>query len=201
MQDEPTWRVKSSRGVLKDRWINLRADDCVTAGGTAIGPYYVLEYGPWVNVVALTTGDELVLVRQYRHAAGAMVLELPGGMVDGGEDPAEAARRELLEESGYAGDALRPVSALYTNPASHTNRLHTFATKGARRVAPPAHEAGEDGMTVHTIPVDDVLARLGAGILGQAMQVSGLLLGLAVLGRISFAPPAAPPPPPDPPGD
>lgn len=201
MPADPIWRVASSRTVLADRWINLRADDCVTASGKSIAPYYVLTYPEWVHVVAVTEADELVLVRQYRHAAGAMTLELPGGMMDHDDASAEhAARRELMEETGFAGDRYQPVCALFTNPATHTNRLHIYAAAGVRRVAAPRLEIGEDGLAVQLVPVTEVVARLADGIIGPAMQASAVLLGLAALGRLSFAQPAAPPPP-DPPRD
>ena len=181
------WRVTATRAVLRDRWIDLRADDCVTAGGKTVAPYYILRYPEWVHVVAITEADELVLVRQYRHGAAAMVLELPGGMVDPDDpSPEHAGRRELLEETGYEAGAMHPVSALWVNPASHTNRVHAFAASGARRVRAPSLEAGEDGLAVVLLPMSDALARLDDGVLGQAMQVSALLLGLARLGRLQF---------------
>ncbi|HEY0909111.1 MAG TPA: NUDIX hydrolase, partial [Bradyrhizobium sp.] len=175
MEDDiAPWTVTNSRLIVADRWIRLRADDCVTAAGAPIAPYYVLEYPPWTHVVALTEADEIVLVRQYRHAARRSFLELPGGMVDAGETPIEAARRELMEEAGYVVDTLIPVSALYANPASHTNVMHIFAARGARRVADPTHEIGEHGMQVVHMPVAELVPRLAEGVIGPSMQVSGV---------------------------
>lgn len=187
MTNDPNWTVRASRTVLADRWINLRADDCVTADGHEIAPYYVLSYPEWTHVVALTERDEVILVRQYRHAVGTMVLELPGGVVDTGETPAQAAHRELIEETGYSAERMQAVCALFTNPATHTNRLHAFAAHGVRQVGTQALEAGEHGLSVHLFPLAELIPRLPEGVLGQAMQVSALLLGLAALGRISFA--------------
>ncbi len=194
MTADKMWRTVASRPIVHDRWINLRADDCVTASGVSVAPFYVLSYPEWVHVVALTDADEVVLVRQYRHAAGAMVMELPGGMVDPADaSPEVAGRRELLEETGFEVDAMLPVCALFTNPATHTNRLHGYASRGARRVRSPSLEAGEDSLTVHLVPVAELLPNLATGLLGQAMQVSALLLGLGALGRISLAATPLPP--------
>lgn len=86
--------------VLRDRWISVHADDCVTAEGVEISPYYVLEYPDWVNVVALDEYDHVLLIRQYRHGLGRISLELPCGGAEPGESTLDAARRELLEETG-----------------------------------------------------------------------------------------------------
>ncbi len=173
------WRVVASKTVLRDRWIDVRADDCRTPGGQTIAPYYVLAYPDWVNVVALTDAGLLVLVEQYRHAAGSAVVELPGGAVDAADASLlAAAQRELLEETGYAAAEWRQVSSLYPNPATQTNRVHTFLANGAHPVRPPALEAGEEGMAVRCLPLDEVLAGLPSGLLGQAMHVAGLLLAL-----------------------
>ena len=173
------WRVLASKTLLRDRWIDVRADHCVTAGGHEIAPYYVLSYPDWVHVVALTDAEELVLVEQYRHGVGRSVLELPGGVIDAGDaSPLAAGQRELLEETGYAARDWRTVSTLYPNPAIQTNRCHAVLATGCHRVGDGAPEPGEEGMAVRCLPLADVLAGLPSGVLGQAMQVAGLLLAL-----------------------
>jgi 8-oxo-dGTP pyrophosphatase MutT (NUDIX family) len=179
------WRVLSSERVIEDRWIDLRADRCVTAAGVEIAPYYVLAYPAWVHVVAITPDDELVLVQQYRHGAGLACLEIPGGVIDPTDvDPIAAGRRELSEETGFAANTWQMVSSLYANPANQTNRVHTVLAFDARPVAAPRLEHGEVGMTVQCRPVAEILAGLGSGILPQSMQVSGVLLALSAAGRI-----------------
>ncbi len=190
-----TWRTTASTSVLRDRWINVRADDCVTPGGVQVKPYYVLHYPNWVHVLAITPDDRVVLVRQYRHAVGSTDLEMPGGAIDAADaSPEAAARRELLEETGYTARHWQPISALYANPATHTNRMHAFLALGAEPSGGQSLDAGEDGLTIELLPVADVLAGVSAGLLTQSMQVSTVLLGLAIAGRLSLqltAPPAA----------
>lgn len=179
------WHVTSSQTLLRDRWIDLRADRCVTASGAVIEPYYVLGYPDWVHVVALTEADELVLVRQYRHGVGAMVLELPGGCADASDaDMAAAARRELLEETGFGAAEIQHVTTLFPNPATQSNRLHIMLATGLRREAAQSLDLGEDGLTVELLPLGEVLAGLQSGLIGQAMHVAALLLGLAKAGRL-----------------
>ena len=179
------WRTLSSEQLVHDRWINLRADRCVTAGGREISPFYVLDYRDWVHVAALTDDDQLVLVEQYRHGVGVACLELPGGMMDAADaDPVAAARLELAEETGFDGDHWQLVSSLYPNPSTQTNRIHAVLATGCRRVSEPALEAGEEGLLVRCMPVADLLRDLQSGALQQAMHVGILLLALAAAGRI-----------------
>lgn len=181
----PKWRTLSSDPVIRDRWIDLRADRCLTPSGAEISPYYVLAYPDWVHVVALTPKRDLVLVRQYRHAAGESFLELPGGGVDTRDACVEAAaRRELAEETGYMSQHWRAVSVLHPNPATHTNRVHAFLALDAI----PGHERsldrGEEGLEPCVVPFDDVIQGLGAGLLGQAMHVAAVLLAAKLLERL-----------------
>ncbi len=179
------WKVVESRTILQDRWLNLRADDCLTSGGVTISPYYVLSYPDWINIVAITTDDRLLLVRQYRHAAGRFFLEIPGGGLDERDAHSEkAARRELEEETGYIAQNWQLISTLYPNPASHTNRLHTYLATGAEQKYQQRLEAGEEGLTVHALPIAEVLDGLQASLIGQALHVSSILLALRVAGRL-----------------
>jgi 8-oxo-dGTP pyrophosphatase MutT (NUDIX family) len=179
------WKVLESRTILQDRWLNLRADDCLTPDGVTISPYYVMSYPDWVNIVAITPDDRLLLVRQYRHAAGRFFLEIPGGGLDAQDvDSEKAARRELEEETGYIAQDWQLISSLYPNPASHTNRLHTYLATGAECRHQQRLDAGEEGLTVHALPIPEVLDGLQAGLIGQALHVSSILLALRVAGRL-----------------
>ncbi len=181
------WQTVASRRILADRWIDLRADSCLTESGKEISPYYVLSYPDWVFVVALTLEDEMVLVEQYRHGGATTCLEVPGGAIDPGDaDAAAAACRELAEETGFAADRFQTVSCLYANPANQTNRVHTVLATGCRRVGAPRLEDGEEGLVVRCIPVADILAGIADGVLSQSMHVAGVLLGLLAAGRVSI---------------
>jgi 8-oxo-dGTP pyrophosphatase MutT (NUDIX family) len=182
------WRTVRSETLLKDRWIDLRADHCVTPGGVEISPYYVLSYPDWVHVVAITADDKLVLVRQYRHAAGESLLELPGGAVDPGDASIEdAARRELAEETGFIAARWEWISSLHPNPATHTNRIHGFLALDAERDRAQDLDLGEGDLTVELHDIPAVLVGLQSGLLGQAAHVSLLLLALAAAGRIDLS--------------
>lgn len=186
MTDIPPWQVLSSRSVLRDRWIDVTADTCRDARGNILDCYYTLAYSDWVQVVAITPRDELVLVRQYRHGAQRRTLELPSGNMDPGEtDPLASGLRELQEETGYAGSDARLVSTQHPNAATHRNLCHTVLLLNAEPTATMALEAGED-ISVELWPLDQVLAGLSGGLFPQAMHIAALLMALQAAGRLDF---------------
>lgn len=178
------WKLLASRSVVEDRWIKVRADTCELPSHRVIEPYYVLEYPTWLNVVVLTAQDDAVLVRLYRHGIGQTVLELPSGTVEAADvSVLEAAKRELLEETGYGGGTFVETAQLSPNPANHANRVHSFLATGVEPVAEPVCDDAEEVETV-LMPLPEVVEHAIAGQLLQAMRVSALFLGLHRLGRL-----------------
>ena len=133
--------------------------------------FFTLEAPDWVNVVPVTASGEIVMVRQFRHGARATTLEIPGGMVDPGEGAAEAAARELLEETGYVADALELLGSVNPNPALFGNRCTTWLARGARRVAPIRNEGAEETLVV-LVPGSDIPALLRSGEIDHALVVA-----------------------------
>lgn len=175
------WRVLASRHVVADRWIRVRADHCQTAEGVDIDPFYVLEYPDWVQIVAISPQQEVLLIRQYRHGVGQTSLELPAGAVDAADpNVLAAAERELLEETGCKGRAGRVVHCSAVNPANHTNRLHTVLITEVEAVQAPAQDPTEVIEVVWT-PRDAALAAACSGAI-PALQAASLLAGYMTLG-------------------
>jgi 8-oxo-dGTP pyrophosphatase MutT (NUDIX family) len=182
------WSVRESRTLVRDRWLGLRAQTVVTGEGAVLEPFYLLDFPDWAQIVAITPDDRIVLVRQYRHGIGRVTLELPGGIVDPGETPLEAAARELTEETGYVAETLRLVCSLSPNTSSHTNRCHTVLALGARLAHATAHEPGEE-IAVETMPLAELWAAVPQGALPQAMHTAALAAALTAAGRLSLTPP------------
>lgn len=134
----------------------------------------VIETGDWVNVVAVRPDGRIVLVYQYRFGLGAVSAEIPGGLVDPGEDHRDAAARELLEETGYTTDEWHYLGAVAPNPAFLTNRCHQWLARDVQQTAAPGNEAGED-IVVAAL----TLAELGAEIHSGRFCHSLALLALA----------------------
>lgn len=106
--------------------------------------FFVLEACDWVNIVPLTAGGDVVLIRQYRHGVEDFTLEIPGGMVDEGESPRAAAGREMLEETGYGSEDVVPLGSIHPNPAIQGNRCHTFLARGSEQRTTPQFEGTEE---------------------------------------------------------
>jgi 8-oxo-dGTP pyrophosphatase MutT (NUDIX family) len=138
-----------------------------------IHPFYRIDADPWVNIVALTPADELVMVRQYRHGAREVTLEIPGGIIDPGEAPATAGARELLEETGYRGGAPVPLGIVNPNPALFGNAVHTFLIPDARRVAQIKNDGTEETV-VELVPRRELDDRIRAGEVAHALVMSAL---------------------------
>lgn len=165
------WEVLGSSYVVKDRWLSLRADECRNTEGQLISPYYVVEYPPWVNVLALTPDDEVVMIRQYRHGVREFILELPGGAVDEHDASiADAARRELLEETGYEAMEWRETGSIWANPVNYTNAIHCFVARRARLVSEPRREYTEH-IEVTLMALDELRERAYRGELKHPHHV------------------------------
>lgn len=180
------WKVLATRHILRNRWISLREDSCVTARGVKLDSYYVLEYPDWVHVAAFDDDDRLIFVRQYRHGAGVVSLELPGGMMDAHEsDPLVTGARELLEETGHVASDFRHIARLSPNPATHSNSIHILLATHARQTRALELDASEDIVVEH-VPWRRALEMAIAGEIINAQHVAFLFLALAQAKGVSF---------------
>ncbi|MFO0960489.1 MAG: NUDIX hydrolase [Isosphaeraceae bacterium] len=184
-----------SRVVLETPIFSLREDDATHPRTGVERTYYVLQSPTYVNVVALTTGGKLILVRQWRHGIRDICLELPAGLAEPGESPEHAAARELLEETGYEAGRVTLLGQVQPNPAHQDNLLFTVLAEDCREVEQgPGPDEGED-IEVELIEPADLAGLYRSGVLQNAMVVCGLFRWLDSRGRIAWPTSDGTPPP------
>jgi 8-oxo-dGTP pyrophosphatase MutT (NUDIX family) len=175
LPDDPApWKVLTSEYLARKPWFTVRVDRVELPTGAVIAEYWVSEYRPWVNVVAVTADDQVLLIRQYRHGLGQVHYELPAGTTDPGETSLEdAARRELLEETGYGEGRWSAFMTLSANPALQNNLTYTFLAEGVVRLGEPHTDAGED-LRLHLVPATQIERLLDGGEIVQALHAAPL---------------------------
>ncbi len=179
------WRVIDSKVVVESPFFRLRCDQIELPDGTRVGDYYVRESRGFAVVFALTPNEHVVLVRQYKHGIGEVVLELPAGGIDRGEEPAACAARELGEETGYASEPenLTLLRTFILDPTSSTTRFHLFLAREARSVAPQKFDPLED-ITVELATFAEVRRYVRDGTINVGSQAAAIYYALDVLDRL-----------------
>ncbi|MBX6315066.1 MAG: NUDIX hydrolase [Isosphaeraceae bacterium] len=173
---EPSWLPDGEPGPpLEENWLfQLYCKRYRSRRSGLTHDFYVIHLADAVNVVALTPDRRVILVEQFRAGSGRDSLETPGGLLDPGEDPLEAAARELLEETGYAGDPPQLLGTVWSNPSIMTARLSTVLITGARRIAEPKLDRGEE-VAVELVPARRIPALIASGRISHALAVQGLM--------------------------
>jgi ADP-ribose pyrophosphatase len=164
------WQVLESKYSYRDRWLAVRSDTVRVPNGTILSPYHTIEFPEWVCAIALTPGNEILLVEEYRHGVGRASFELPCGTPeDESEDVLAAMKRELLEETGYAAEEWHVLGSSTANTARQNNRVHAFLALAAHKVADQAPDAGEI-IRAHLLPWRQFVDDLGEG----KLEIPGL---------------------------
>lgn len=180
------WICNGSKTIIKDQWINLHADDCELPDGTKISPFYVNTIPDFVVTVAVTENGEFIFVRQYRHGTRQILLELPAGCLEESDpDASSAAARELLEETGYAGN--EPVFLCKTAPNASclSNFAHCYLVTGCHRVSGQALDSTED-LEVVVLSADETKELIKSGGLVQAVHLAAMYYAEKILGGIQY---------------
>lgn len=171
------WTCLRSQSVFANRWIGVRQDTVALPDGTLIDDYFVAELPHVALVMPVTLHKEVVFVRQYRHAAGQIMLELPAGNFNPQtEEAATAALRELQEETGYQASAVESLGVLYDNPVKCTYETHVFL---ARDVVPGGKQIWDvtEEIEVVTLPLSEIPRAITAGKISVSGSIAALYLG------------------------
>jgi len=133
--------------------------------------FYLIDSTDWVNVIPLTAEEKVILVKQFRFGTKDFSLEIPGGMIEGQDTPAQAASRELLEETGYAGDEPLLLGVVHPNPAIHTNRCYTFLVRNAVFKNHLEQDSTED-IEVQTVSLSEIPRLISEGKITHALVIA-----------------------------
>jgi len=167
------WKLKSTKPLHDYRIFRTRSDTRVSPRTGKEHEFYVLESPDWVNIVAVTDSQEIVLINQFRHGISGSVLEIPGGMIDEGEAPILSAERELLEETGYAANEFIEIGRVHPNPALFDNICYTFLAKSAKKIREPEFEGTEDIETI-LYPSKDIMELIQKGEISHSLVLNAL---------------------------
>lgn len=180
-QRDLRWKKLSSKYIYDDRWFRARADSCAFPDGRIIEPYYVVELPDWCNTVVVTADERIILVRQYRYPVDQTTYELPGGIIEKGEDPLNAAIREMEEETGYTSEDVSFLMKLAPNPAINNNTAYFFLAKNAVPAGKQHFDALEDMDTV-SFSKEEIWKLLRENQLQHGVQIGPLYAALVKLG-------------------
>lgn len=169
-RETPAWKIVDSEKIADCRVFDVRRDRSLNPRDGRAHNFYCLEAPGWINIVPLTSEMEVVLIEQYRHGAGEVTLEIPGGMVDRNESPRDAAARELLEETGYAAREVVLLGKTRPNPAIQNNWIHTFLARDVRFENAPVFEATEHTAT-RLVPLAEIPALVADEIITHSLVV------------------------------
>jgi ADP-ribose pyrophosphatase len=172
MQEPEKWTTLKSELVFNHPWYKLRRDEVRLPNGQIIDDYFVSVRPEVAIVFPVTAAKEVIFVRQYKHGAGGIFLELPGGVFNSENEPAaEAAMRELMEETGYSSDRVTHLATVFDNPTKDTNRIHMFLAEDVRQVAEQHLDATEN-IQIIKVPLADIPARIASGEINVAGSIA-----------------------------
>ena len=165
------WPCIKSRPNDSFRVFSVRTDTAVSPRSGTEHDFHIIESDDWINVIPLIGDHHVVMIRQYRHGARKVTLEIPGGLTDPGDTPEKAAARELLEETGYEGEEFVKIGVVNPNPALFNNRCYTFVARNVQKVRDPMPDQAED-IEVLLVPLSDIPELIQNGEIDHAMVIT-----------------------------
>ena len=168
-----SWRELSSETVADARIFTVERSIAESPVDGKSRPFHRIRSVDWAQILPITSDNEAVMVRQYRHGSQRITLEMPGGLIDPGEDPATAAQRECLEETGYRARSAQPLGTVNPNPALFMHRLHSFYATGVEP-AGAIQNTGTEVTEVVLVPDAELEGLLLSGEIDHALVVATL---------------------------
>lgn len=178
-----TWDILESKYLLHEPWCTVRCEKIRLPHGAIIPTYYVFEYPTWINTLAITKNGEYLMVQQYRHGIGKVCMELCAGVCDPEDkSPMDAAKRELLEETGYGNGDWSEFLVVSANPGTHNNLCYTFLALNVEKIAESTLENTED-LETHLLSYEELCQLLDQGVIYQSLHAAALWKWRALQGQ------------------
>jgi ADP-ribose pyrophosphatase len=164
-------------------FFKVREDQVELPNGHSIPDFTIWENGDVAQVLAITPDQKIILAKQYKHGAGQMIAECPGGYMDEGEEPLQAAKRELQEEVGYTADEFQLLATFIHHPTKETSTTFFFLATNATPVTEGTNQEVTEDIEVMLVSFEQALAMIAVGELQQTGTVAGILLATRQLGE------------------
>ncbi len=176
MMEEMKWRVLGRRAILESEFLNVYSETVELPNGTVIGDYTIVEKRDAVVVVATTGSGEFLALREYKHGAKDFQLTFPAGCIEKGEDPISTAKRELMEETGYASDSFSMLGMMTGYSSKDTHRIYAVMAKNVARAGEPRRESTESISEVRLVTADGLREEIRKGLWRDSASLGALML-------------------------
>jgi len=180
-------QILHSQYISEHPYFTARKDAYKLESGKVVDPYFLVEMPPSATAMAITEQQEVILIKQYRHPIGEVCLELPGGFIEPDEDPVDAIKREVLEETGYVFKEVQTLPVTFANPGVLNNRTHLFLLTGGIK-SDVRHLDENEEIEILLQPLEEMSQLLRQGALSQSMHSLCVFYGLLQLEKIRFNP-------------
>ena len=168
------WQIVGTKPLGNFHIFKLRSDEKISPRNGLPHNFFVIDCVDWVNVVAVTPDEHLVMVEQYRHGSDTVELEIPGGTCDARDaSPVATGIRELREETGYEGESARSIGQIFPNPAIMSNKCHTVLVENCQLKHPTELDSGED-LATHLVPLKEIPKLISSGKIRHALVAVAL---------------------------
>lgn len=174
------WKLQNSKLAFDNRWMKIRQDSVELPDGRRLDDYYLYLEGDVALVVPVTSDGKFILVRQYKHGVGQVVLEFPAGMVDPGETPEQAARRELQEETGYTATALSLIGQFVNSPTKVVGKHYVYLAEGVEKTT-TQDQSDAELIEIVALGKEALLDKIYAGEVWVSGTIASAFLAVHVL--------------------